>query len=74
MLLKLGCLLLTFGSILCHHNFKFVKKFKCWYRVLDGVQDYAIVFAVFGGCVPHCFILSVNFVKLRPMIKKLKIS
>ena len=38
MLLELGCLLLNFGSMLCHRNFEFVNKFKCWYCVLDGAR------------------------------------
>ena len=57
MLLELGCLLLKFGSMLCHHNFDFVNKFKCWYCVLDGVQDYIIVYVVFWDAIfadlPH---------------------
>ena len=57
MLLELGCLLLNFGSMLCHRNFEFVNKFKCCYHVLDGVQDYVIVYAVFWGAIfadfPH---------------------
>ena len=57
MLLELGCLLLNFGSMLCHRNFEFVNKFKCWYSVLDGVQNYDIVYAFFWGAIfddfPH---------------------